>query len=99
MAQITSITKDQEKEVLNINNTDPGFDFAKAKQIAKQKAFEKCDYPMILSWKNGITGESYPDYECGVADRPFWIRYAEGRGANLTIDFNNGDYVFMVLKM
>jgi hypothetical protein len=54
---------------------------------------------MILSWKNGKTGESHPDYECGVTDRPFWIRYAEGRGANLTIDINKGEYVFMVLKM
>jgi hypothetical protein len=54
---------------------------------------------MILSWKNSKTGESYPDYECGVSDRPFWIRYAEGRGANLTVDFNDGDYVFMILKM
>ncbi|WP_300457013.1 AF1514 family protein [Desulfobacula sp.] len=26
-------------------------------------------------------------------------RYAEGRGANLTIDFNEGEYVFMILKM
>jgi len=39
------------------------------------------------------------NYECGVPDRPFWIRYAEGRGANLTIDFNKGQYVFMILKI
>jgi uncharacterized surface protein with fasciclin (FAS1) repeats len=62
-------------------------------------AFEKCDNPMILSWKNGETGESYPDYECGAPGKPFWIRYAESRGANLTIDFNHGQYVFMILKM
>jgi hypothetical protein len=67
--------------------------------MAKDKAFEKCDNPMILSWKNGKTGDVYPDYECGVTDRPFWIRYAEGRGANLTVDFNEGEYVFMILKM
>ncbi len=54
---------------------------------------------MLLSWKNGKTGETHPDYECGVNDRPFWIRYAEGRGANLTIDINQGEYVFMVLKV
>ncbi|MBU1342329.1 MAG: AF1514 family protein [Proteobacteria bacterium] len=99
MSQIFTTIKDLPKEVLNLNIDDPKFDFLKAKQIAKDKAFEKCDYPMILSWKNGKTGEAYPNYECGVTDRPFWIRYAEGRGANLTIDFNNGEYVFMVLKM
>ncbi len=99
MTQILSVTKDQSQEVLTFNIDNPEFDFLQAKQMAKDTAFEKCDYPMILSWKNGKTGESYPNYECGVSDRPFWIRYAEGRGANLTIDFNNGEYVFMVLKM
>lgn len=99
MAQIKSITEDQAKEALNLHIEDPEFDFLKAKQMAKEKAFEKCDYPMILSWMNGKTGESYPNYECGVEGRPFWIRYAEGRGANLTIDFNDGEYIFMILKM
>ncbi len=99
MTQIFSITEDQSQEVLTFNIDNPEFDFLQAKQMAKDTAFEKCDYPMILSWKNGKTGESYPNYECGVSERPFWIRYAEGRGANLTIDFNNGEYVFMVLKM
>ena len=99
MAQIHTTTENQTKEVLNLNINDEGFDFLRAKEIAKEKAFERCDYPMILSWKNGKTGESYPNYECGVEGRPFWIRYAEGRGANLTVDFNEGEYVFMVLKM
>lgn len=99
MAQIFSTTKDHTQEVLNIHIDQPDFDFSAAKQMAKEKAFEKCDHPMILSWKNGRSGESYPDYECGVSDRPFWIRYAEGRGANLTVDFNDGEFVFMVIKM
>ena len=99
MAQIFETTCDPSKEVINLKVDDPGFDFLQARQMAKDKAFERCDHPMILSWKNGKTGEFYPNYECGVNDRPFWIRYAEGRGANLTIDFNDGEYVFMVLKM
>ncbi len=99
MTQIFSTTNNQKEEVINFNIDDPELDFLAAKKIAKDTAFEKCDYPMILSWKNGKSGESYPDYECGVNDRPFWIRYAEGRGANLTINFNDGQYIFMVLKM
>ena len=99
MVQVSSISEDQSKETLKLNIDDPGFDFLTAKQMAKDSAAERCEFPMILSWKNGKTGESYPNYECGVEDRPFWIRYAEGRGANLTIDFNDGEYVFMVLKM
>lgn len=99
MTQIHEFTGDPSREMLNITVDDPDFDFIKAKQMAKDKAFEKCDNPMILSWKNGKTGESYPNYECGETDKPFWIRYAEGRGANLTIDFNHGEFVFMILKI
>ena len=99
MTQIFTTTDDQTKEFLNLNINDSDFDFLKAKQMAKDKAFKKCDNPMILSWKKGKTGESFPNYECGVEGKPFWIRYAEGRGANLTIDFNDGEYVFMILKM
>lgn len=99
MGQILKTTENQEEQILNLQIDDPGFDFLQAKQMAKEKSFEICDNPMILSWKNGKTGESYPNYECGVTDRPFWIRYAEGRGANLTINFNDGDYIFMILKI
>lgn len=99
MAQIRSITENQSKEYIEMQINGDALDFNTAKQAAKEKAFERCDHPMILSWKNGRTGETHPDYECGVNDRPFWIRYAEGRGANLTIDINRGEYVFMVLKI
>lgn len=99
MAAIISTTDDTTKEILRVHIDDPDFSFSDAREMAKEKAFEKCDYPMILSWKNSKTGQTNPDYECGVEDRPFWIRYAEGRGANLTIDFNDGEYIFMVLKM
>lgn len=99
MVQIHINPENQTPETIHMTITDNTFDFSAAKQMAKDMAFEKCDAPMILSWKNSKTGESYPNYECGVSDRPFWIRYAEGRGANLTIDFNDGEYVFMILKM
>jgi hypothetical protein len=99
MTQIFTTTADNDQETLNLTIDDPEFDFLTAKQMAKDKALERCDNPMILSWKKGETGEFFPNYECGVEDRPFWIRYAEGRGANLTIDFNHGKYVFMILKI
>lgn len=99
MAEIKEITENQEKETLNIDMDTSDLSFEEAKQMAKDKAFEICDNPMMLSWKNGRTGEYYPNYECGVEGKPFWIRYAEGRGANLTVDFNQGEYVFMLLKM
>ena len=99
MAQIFTTAENTTEEYIDVAVKESEFDFSRAKQQAKEMAFEKCDHPMILSWKNGKTGESYPDYECGVSDTPFWIRYARGRGANLVVDFNKGEYVFMILKM
>ena len=99
MAQIHSVTENQSIEYIDMQIPGNHLDFGSAKQAAKDKAFEICDHPMILSWKNGKTGETHPDYECGANERPFWIRYAEGRGANLTIDINKGEFVFMMLKL
>ncbi len=99
MVQIHDTTQNQSSDYINMHINLPDLDFETAKQAAKDKALGLCSHPMILSWKNGITGQTYPDYECGLNKKPFWIRYAEGRGANLTIDINDGDYVFMVLKI
>ena len=99
MAQVFSVLEDDSKEHININVDESGLDFSKAKDLAKSKAFEICENPMILSWKNGVTGEFYPNYECGSTNEPFWIRFAEARGSNLTITINDGNYIFMFLKM
>lgn len=99
MVAIGSIPQNQCEEYINMNINLPDLDFATAKQVAKERALEICSHPMILSWKNGNTGQTYPDYECGINEEPFCVRYAKGRGANLTIDINDGEYLFMVLKI
>ena len=77
----------------------PDLDFVEAKDIAKQKARETCDDPMLLSWYQGETGESYPNLECGPGDKPAWITFAESRGADLTVDVNGGQYIFIYLSI
>jgi hypothetical protein len=74
-------------------------DFAEAKDLAKQKAKEMCTDPMLLSWYNGKTGESYPNLECGPGDKPAWIVYAESRDGDLSIDINEGQYIFIFLSI
>ena len=78
---------------------DPELNLEKAKDLAKQKARELCSDPMLLSWHNGKTGEFYPNVECGPGHKPPWIVYAEARGGNLTIDVNDGAYLFFYLKL
>jgi hypothetical protein len=82
---------------LKIDN--PDLDFEEAKDFAKQKAEETDADPMLPSWYQGETGESYPNLECGPGDKPAWITYAESRGGDLTIDINEGQYVFIYLSI
>ena len=84
---------------IKIKVANPELDFAEAKDIAKQKAKEMVADPMLLSWYQGKTGESYPNTECGPGDKPAWIVYAESRGGDLTIDINGGDYIFIYLSV
>jgi hypothetical protein len=82
---------------LKIDN--PDLDFEEAKDFAKQKAEETDADPMLPSWYQGETGESYPNLECSPGDKPAWIVYAESRGGDLTVDINEGWYVFIYLSI
>ena len=99
MTQIRSQPSDTMVEYINIHLDDPNLDFEKAKELAKKTALGKTPMPMLLSWKNGIDGSFYPTLECGKSSQPAWIVFAKARGANLTVDINDGDYVFMFLKL
>ena len=91
--------KDYPGRHIKIKIASQDLDFAEAKDLAKQKAKEMCADPMLLSWYQGKTGESYPNLECGPGDKPAWIVYAESRGGGLTIDINEGQYVFIYLSI
>ena len=84
---------------VKVNLDEPNLDFESAKDSAKDKAKEICEDPMLLSWYNGKTGESYPNLECGPGDKPAWITYAESRGGDLSTDINEGQYVFIYLSI
>ncbi|MBW1892623.1 MAG: AF1514 family protein [Deltaproteobacteria bacterium] len=80
-------------------STDDDLDFVTAKDLAKQKIKEYCADSMLLSWCNGRTGEHYPTIKCGSSDKPAWILNAEARGGDITIDVNDGEYIFIFLSL
>jgi hypothetical protein len=82
---------------LLVGNGD--LDFVSAKDIAKQKAKELNPDPMLLSWFCGKTGEFYPKTECGRTDKPAWFVFAESRGADIAININDGEYIFLFLSI
>ena len=91
--------EDYPGKLIELNSENQELDFEEAKDFAKQKARGICADPMLLSWYQGQTGESYPNLECGPGDKPAWIVYAESRGGDLTIDINHGQYVFIYLAI
>ena len=78
---------------------DDDLDFLKAKNLAKAKAVELAADPMLLSWYNGKTGDYYPKLECGTWDKPVWMIFAESRGADMAVNINDGEYIFLYLSL
>jgi hypothetical protein len=84
---------------IQIKTDHAGLEFNAAKDIANQKAKELCADPMLLSWYQGNTGESYPNLECGPGDKPAWMTYAESRGGDIVINIDQGLYIFIFLSI
>lgn len=99
MVQIYSKPDEFSLEHIKLQIDDPDLDLAMANDLAKAKARECNKDVMLLSWYCRKTGEFAPKFECGYRDKPPWIVFAEARGANLTIDINDGEYIFIYLKI
>ena len=85
-------------ETVSLRVTDRELDFEEAANLARARAREINKDAMMLAWFNRRSGEGFPDHDCGAGDKPPWRVFAEARGANLTVDVNDGDYIFMYLR-
>ena len=83
---------------IRLTISNPDLDLASATDLAKRKAEDLTDDPMLLGWSCGITGEYYPTADCGSSDKPPWLVFAESRGADIAININDGEYIFMYLS-
>ena len=85
-------------ETVNLQITDRDLSFKAISDLARSRAREINKDAMLLAWFNRASGKGFPDYDCGAGDKPPWRVYAEARGANLTIDVNDGEFIFLYLK-
>jgi hypothetical protein len=99
MVQIHTEPGLEAHETVKLTIDEPDLDFNTARDRAKVKALEINRNAMQLAWYNGQTGKGFPDYDCGPGDRPPWQVFSDSRGANLTIDVNEGAFLFIYLKM
>jgi hypothetical protein len=99
MVQINNQPGQAAHETIKLHIDDSDLDFNTARDRAKAKALDINRNAMQLAWYNGQTGQGFPDYDCGPGDRPPWQVFADSRGANLTIDVNDGTFIFIYLTM
>jgi len=99
MVQIHTEPGQDARETINLTIDEAELDFNTARDRAKVEAFQVNPNAMQLAWYNGQTGQGFPDYDCGSGDRPPWQVFADSRGGNLTIDVNDGTFIFIYLTM
>jgi hypothetical protein len=93
----THTDKTATHEIINLQITDCDLSFEEVCDQARYRARQINKDAMMLAWYNRRSGEGFPDYDCGANDKPPWQVFAEARGANLTIDVNNGEFIFLYL--
>jgi hypothetical protein len=95
MIDCTHITRDMLTHPLMVKANDNPLDFSRARVLADRKARELSSDPMLLAWFDRSSGRFSPDVICCGDNKPTWLIYAESRGADIEVDINNEDYVFV----
>ena len=89
------ITRDMLTHPVMVMVDDKPLDFSSARFMADRKARELSSDPMLLAWFDRSSGRFSPDVICCGDNKPTWLTYAESRGADIEVDINNEDYVFV----
>lgn len=80
---------------VKIKTDQSDLDFIAAQSMADEKVKSLCPDPMLVSWYNATTGESYPNADCGCAGKPGWLNHAKLRNCDMTVDINDEQFVFI----
>jgi hypothetical protein len=80
---------------VKIKTDQSDLDFIAAQSMADEKVKSLCPDPMLVSWYNATTGESYPNVDCGCAGNPGWLNHAKSRNCDMTVDINDEQFVFI----
>ena len=95
MMDCTYITQDMLSHPVMVRVDDRALDLMSAKAIADRKAKELSSDPTLLAWFDRKNGKFSPYVICCGTEKPTWLVYAESRGADIAVDINNEDYVFV----
>ncbi|MHB8204177.1 MAG: AF1514 family protein [Desulfomonilaceae bacterium] len=89
------LTRDMLSHPVTMRVDEGPSNFLSAKILADGKAKELSSEPMLVAWFDRKSGTFAPDVICCDRDKPSWLVYAESRGADISVDINDQDYVFL----
>ncbi len=95
MDECREITAEMLPNRLKVDTGGQRIDFMTAKGLAREKAKEKAEDPVLLAWFDRSAGAFSPDVICCGDDKPTWLIYAESRGGDISVDVNDLEYVFV----
>jgi hypothetical protein len=52
---------------------------------------------MLIAWFDGKSNAGYPDVQECTGEKPGWRAYADSHGANLEVNFNKGEFIFVLV--
>lgn len=70
-------------------------DYAAAHLIAGALAEKAAGETMLVAWFDGKNNAGYPDVQECTGDKPGWRAYADSHGANLEVNVNGGEFIFI----
>ena len=70
-------------------------DYDAARILAGALAEKAAGETMLVAWFDGKNNVGYPDVQECTGDKPGWRAYAESHGANLGVNINGGEFIFV----
>lgn len=79
-----------------LNIDDPDLDFERARNAALERVRTYDADPMLVGWYDRNSGKDSPSEGCeGEESDPGWVSYAKAHGGNLTVNVNDGEFLFI----
>ena len=79
---------------LNIDYND--LNFESARNAARERVKTYDSDPMLVGWYDRKGGKESPSEGCEEEESdPAWVSYAKAHGGNLTVNVNDGEYIFI----
>ena len=70
-------------------------DYAAVHLLASTLAQKAAGEAMLVAWFDGKNQMGYPDVQECTGDKPGWRAYADSHGANLAVNINGGEFIFV----